>query len=39
VLPWVVLGWIVIPVIALIALPRISRDIAAAHTYRATQDA
>lgn len=39
VLPWVVLAWIAIPVIAVIALPRINRDIAAARTDRATQEA
>ena len=38
-LPWVVLAWIDLPVSAVIALPRINRDIAAARTDRATQDA
>jgi amino acid transporter len=38
VLPWLVLGWVAIPVIALIAAPRITRDISAALTTRAAQD-
>ena len=35
VLPWLVLGWIAVPVIALIALPNINRDASAALVTRA----